>query len=700
MKHLKAIAKRLTRSTKMQSTRLASRCGRIFRGIEQLESRTLFSVALAHAAAPIAPSNLKASMFGPAAVQLKWTDNDRTATGYLVLRNVDGKAFTQLAKLTRADASTFTDTSVPDGHTYQYEIKTAKADATSGPSSIASISPALAAPSRLAATSTGSGSIHLNWTDNDAAATGYIVLRSTDAHTFSQIANITGSALNSYNDTGLLSGHTYDYMVRAITSAAYSARSAMVFATTSMNAPTGLTASITGNNVALNWTARDSSATGYVVLRSTDGVNFSPAATISAIGTTSPGWTDTHATAGQRYYYRVRATDSVAASVASNTVSAMVPVPDNGGGGGGSGGNTNSVSISTRYSNELVITATGGSDSITIDQTGSTLSITADGTISTRSIPAGGVFVYTHGGADALTINASVNVRTTIETIDGANTVINSSGANVSAWIDATDTFTGSGAVHLVNSFAGNVSKSLGASLADPSDIGSITRPALSLWGTGPQASDINQGSVGDCYFLSTLAAFAGTRPGALTESAVDLGDGTYAVQFIKNNQPTFVRVSDDFSAGYFNGFKFAHPGANNTVWGVVMEKAFAYFRTGANTFASISAGWMGEVYSDLGVGSTFFAPASSNDDAFFNAMSGDLAGGKPVTLATSNSSNLVRGHAYTLVSATRDANGVAHYVVRNPWGVSGDASEDVNGYATLTFAQVVADFSEGCAAV
>ena len=71
----------------------------------------------------------------------------------------------------------------------------------------------------------------------------------------------------------------------------------------------------------------------------------------------------------------------------------------------------------------------------------------------------------------------------------------------------------------------------------------------------------------------------------------------------------------------------------------------------------------------------------------------------KPVTLAALNAPNVVNNHAYTLVSASIDPNGTTHYRIRNPWGSSGDALEDSHGYATLTFAQLVANFTEGCVA-
>ena len=131
----------------------------------------------------------------------------------------------------------------------------------------------------------------------------------------------------------------------------------------------------------------------------------------------------------------------------------------------------------------------------------------------------------------------------------------------MSIWCNTTDSFTGTGTVHKVASFAGGVSKALGAALANPKDAGTVMAVNASLWGTGPVAGDVNQGEVGDCYFLSTLAAFAGVQPQALRQMAVDMGDGTSVVEFYSNGTPVYVRVSDSFSTGPFNGYLYAHPG-------------------------------------------------------------------------------------------------------------------------------------------
>jgi len=99
-------------------------------------------------------------------------------------------------------------------------------------------------------------------------------------------------------------------------------------------------------------------------------------------------------------------------------------------------------------------------------------------------------------------------------------------------------------------------------------------------------------------------------------------------------------------------------------------------------------------------VNSSFFYLNGMGESALYARLSADLANGRAVTLGTSgNAPQLVSGHAYTLISCSVNQNGATTYVVRNPWGVSGDSLENSQGYATLTFAQMVANFQDCCEA-
>lgn len=358
-------------------------------------------------------------------------------------------------------------------------------------------------------------------------------------------------------------------------------------------------------------------------------------------------------------------------------------------------------SIAMRFGNELVITGTTGPDSIAISQSGTVLNITANATLYSQAVPAAGVFIYTRGGTDTITVDSSVTIRTTIAAIDAAPTSITTAGANVSVWMDSTDTETGTAAgIHRVASFAGNVSKALGAALANPKDARNLSAiTTMSLWGTGPVANDVNQGYVGDCWFLASLAGLAGQKTAFLQESAVDMGDGTYAVQFLNGTTPTFVRVSNQFSVGNNNGFKYAGPGANNTLWAMAIEKAECYYRTGKNTYNSISGGWASEAFADFGVSSTSARVGTFTDASLYSAVTQALAAGRPVCFSTiSSPPDLVGNHEYTLINAYQDATG-NHYVIRNPWGVAGDALENSLGYATINFTQFQRNCYDVCRA-
>jgi fibronectin type 3 domain-containing protein len=558
----------------------------------------------------------------------------------------------------------------------------------SGMSNVASTATPLNAPTGLVANSSTGTSVVLNWTDADTSALGYTILRSTDNTTFTKIASVSGVSAHTFTDATVSTAHAYYYQVQALNAYATSAVSSTATVSTPLLAPTNLAASAVGNNINLTWTDKDASATGFVVLRSTDGVNFSQLTTLT--GTTVQSYADTTATAGTKYYYQVQATATGFTSASSNTVNFTIAAPPP---------STTTVSVATEYSNELVVTSTGKDDSISISQSGSTLSIVADGTTTTDPVPAAGLFVYTRGGADSISIASSVTAPTTLETIDAAVDDITSAGTNVTVWDDSTDIFTGTGTVHSVSAFAGGVSKSSGASLANPKDIGSSTTKLTgSLFGTGPIAADINQGEVGDCYFLSSLAAFANTNASVLTQSAVDMNDGTYVVQFMNGTTPTYVRVNSVVSASGGSPL-YARPGSDGDIWAPIMEKAYAYFRTGANTYASLNSGWMGDVYAAFGVGSQAFFPSQMTSSAFYTMVSTDLAAGEAVTLGTGGSApQLVSDHSYTLISASM-VNGVATYVVRNPWGVQGDSLENSQGYATLTFTQLENNFVDGAEA-
>jgi Ca2+-binding RTX toxin-like protein len=222
----------------------------------------------------------------------------------------------------------------------------------------------------------------------------------------------------------------------------------------------------------------------------------------------------------------------------------------------------------------------------------------------------------------------------------------------------------------------------------------------------GPARDDIDQGAVGDCYFVAALSAVADTNPDLIRQTVVDLGDGTYAVNFHGAlGTDVYVRVDADLwaSAGTPT---YANFGAQNSMWVPIVEKAYAFYKNAKGNYGSINggngAGWTPA--QALGVGSSGFSTDSfATATLFLASMRQQWLAGKAITVggpapflpgtvmsktdnpSTSADENTYRrgAHVYTLVSVASDLSSVT---LRNPWSSDGGGSDsDPNdGYVTI----------------
>jgi hypothetical protein len=288
--------------------------------------------------------------------------------------------------------------------------------------------------------------------------------------------------------------------------------------------------------------------------------------------------------------------------------------------------------------------------------------------------------------------------------------------ASTDTILDASADETAGGAVHRIANFTGftkmrrgvpraaRIGVDLnGGDLADPALDDSSARyrnfAANPLFAsTGPTADDIGQGYVGDCWYLATLASIAKTNPNAIRQAVVELGDGTYAVQFATaSGAKAFVRVDADLPTASWGGMLYADLGAQKSLWVAIMEKAYACYRDGGlASYADLDGGWMDEAFGDLGYASNAIWDVSNGDD-LLQRISDELSAGKAVTIAINTPKNgapVVGSHAYTVVSVDTDGQGNRTLVLRNPWGVDGagyDGHDD--GYVRLTALQAFTSF-------
>ncbi len=377
----------------------------------------------------------------------------------------------------------------------------------------------------------------------------------------------------------------------------------------------------------------------------------------------------------------------------------------------------------------LLIDGGAGNDTITLDA-----SVTTDailyGNAGNDTLVGGSGNDRLYGGIGTNTLIGGAGNDTLVSVGGGANDTDTGGDGFDSFWTDARSTErvtdlaadeAENGALHRVNSFLGATAPAstkttraakkakakkavvspmdlLGQNFADPKTDAGISYRNFAgrqlFSDAGPSADDVSQGYVGDCYYLTVLSSVATLDPMKIRQSVVDLGDGTYAVQFSRGSSNVFVRVDADLPTWANGQLAYADFGAQNSTWVAVMEKAYAYFRTSKLSYAAISAGWMDESYAALGSRSDTTVSAATGQ-SLLDLIQNELSAGKSVTFATTtpvSGAALVGGHAYTVVSVGYDANGQAATLrLRNPWGIDGAGSDGANdGYVTVTAEQAL----------
>ena len=90
---------------------------------------------------------------------------------------------------------------------------------------------------------------------------------------------------------------------------------------------------------------------------------------------------------------------------------------------------------------------------------------------------------------------------------------------------------------------------------------------------SGPSMDDINQLSLGDCYFEASCAEVADMNGSCIESMFSDNGNGTYGVRFYYDGAPKYVTVNLSLADG---GTEFNHA---TDIWASLAEKAWAEFQ-------------------------------------------------------------------------------------------------------------------------
>ena len=295
-------------------------------------SNTLSVTTPSTAWALTAPSNLTATLVGVLQVNLTWQDNAWSEYGYTVQRSSNGGSTWSTIGTTTWDVTAFTDWYAAANTNYTYRVLAFNDGSTTPASNNATVTTLSAnhpmPPSDLSATGVSTSQINLSWTDNSTNETGFLIERSADGATWTQVGTAAANA-TSYQATGLAAATTYYFRVRANNGSLNSQYSNTASAATQLptppTAPGGLSANaVSTNQIDLSWTDNSNNETAFLVEQSTDGTNWTQIGTTAANVTTYQVTGLTHST---NYSFRVRGTSSGANSAYTSTASATTQTP-------------------------------------------------------------------------------------------------------------------------------------------------------------------------------------------------------------------------------------------------------------------------------------------------------------------------------------------------------------------------------------
>ncbi|MDX1961978.1 MAG: lamin tail domain-containing protein [Pirellulales bacterium] len=274
-------------------------------GKQLIASNRMFTVP----AVPASASGLTAMAASTSSVRLDWMDNSNGESQFLIERSTNNLTFAQIG-VTAKNTTTYLDTTVTNGATYYYRVRSANVTGSSAPSNTATHTVnylAPVTPGNLSATPSSTTSISLNWLDLSTNETLFKLQRSVDNINFVHLVNVAPNN-TTFEDTGLTTGTTYYYRLATENASGVSTYTATASATPDLPpliTPSGLQAVIQSPaQIFLSWIDNNTTETGYLVERSTDGVNFNPLVTLPANSTSH---LDGQLQSFVTYTYRVRA---------------------------------------------------------------------------------------------------------------------------------------------------------------------------------------------------------------------------------------------------------------------------------------------------------------------------------------------------------------------------------------------------------
>jgi Calpain family cysteine protease len=191
----------------------------------------------------------------------------------------------------------------------------------------------------------------------------------------------------------------------------------------------------------------------------------------------------------------------------------------------------------------------------------------------------------------------------------------------------------------------------------------------------------VQQGKVGDCYFLASVAAVAKTNPDAIKQMIKENADGTYTVTFPGDaaHHQLIVTKPTEAEQDLYNG------GSKYGTWASVLEKAYGELgkiHEGLGDDIAPSrgirdGGWSAQpLYLLTGHVANEKAVKNTSEAEMLSVLQDAEKNNKAVTIGSKADTTgmkvpdgYVADHEYTFMGLAKNSHGDWDVIMRNPWG-------------------------------
>jgi hypothetical protein len=224
----------------------------------------------------------------------------------------------------------------------------------------------------------------------------------------------------------------------------------------------------------------------------------------------------------------------------------------------------------------------------------------------------------------------------------------------------------------------------------------------------GPSFADVDQGALGDCWFLASLEEVALRSPGLIQDMFIDNGDGTFTVRFFRSSSnPEYVTVDRFLPVDGANTFAFANSSdtfndAGNALWAALAEKAYAQLNESGwinsngedNEYWDLDGGFADRAMDHItGQNAVMIAMPDGAATVLGSAIANDFLAGKMIVFCSDLdgvAANIVAQHCYAMLGYDA-ATGI--FTLGNPWGTDALVHDLPGGTLTLTSHQLFNNF-------